>query len=118
MKQALNVLGTLLFLLGVFGYIYPDWHSVQFTNNENLFHVLMGVGAVFGANLSASSRKNALLILSLILLAIGIYGFTLKHPTDFRLKNVTAQLDLIDNVIHVLFGLSFAWFWLQSRDNK
>lgn len=114
-QQALRVLGTLLFLYGVFGYIFPEWGKTLFSNNENLFHVLTGLGALLLANFSPSHRRLTLLVLALLYLGLGIYGFTLAQPTDFRLKAITAQLDDVDNYIHVAFGLAFAWFWLNAR---
>jgi hypothetical protein len=114
-KQILKVGGTLLFLFGVFGYIYPKWGNVQFSNNENLFHVITGLLAVLMAEFSVQKQRIAMLVLVLIYLALGIYGFYLKQPTDFHIKNVTAQLDLFDNISHTLIGLAWAWFWLRTK---
>jgi hypothetical protein len=114
-KQVLKVLGTLLFLFGVFGYIFPHWGHVQFTNNENLWHVVTGVIAIMMASVSPQNRRYTLLIWAALYLILGIYGFALKHPADFHIKHITAQLDMVDNYIHVLIGLVFAWFWLNNR---
>jgi hypothetical protein len=114
-RPALKVLGTLLFLYGVFGYIFPHWGKVVFTNNENLFHVLTGVGAILFASATPPRRKITLFALALLYLGLGIYAFTIKHPMDFHIKNISAQLDEVDNYIHIIIGLTFAWFWLGSR---
>jgi hypothetical protein len=114
-KQILKILGTLLFLYGVFGYIFPHWGHVQFTNNENLWHVTTGLIAIIMASASLPSRRNTLLVLALLYLVLGIYGFTLHHPTDFHIKHITAQLDTFDNYAHVVIGLIFSWFWLSNR---
>lgn len=114
-QQALKVLGTLLLLWGIFGFLFPQWGNVQFTNNENLFHILIGLLAILMAEFSPFTRRWSLLLLAVIFLTLGIYSFTLETPTDFQVWRVAAQADLVDNVIHTLFGLGFAWFWLQSR---
>ncbi len=114
-KPILKVLGTLLLLYGIFGYVFPDWGSVRFTNNENLFHILSAFALLFLAQFKPHIRKWTLLVFALIYLAIGIGGFTLKKPTDFRIKRVTMQLDLVDNIPHVAFGLAFTWFWIKNR---
>lgn len=114
-KQILKVGGTLLFLFGVFGYIFPKWGGTQFSNNENLFHVVTGLLAVFIAELSLQKQRLALIVLALIYIAIGVYGFYLKQPTDFHLGKVTAQLDLFDNIAHVVIGLAWSWFYLRLR---
>jgi len=114
-KQALTVLGTILFLYGVFGYIFPHWGHVEFTNNENLFHVITGLAAVLMANFSDMYRRYTFLIVALLYLALGVYGFTLRQPTAFHIKHITAQIDMIDNYIHGVIGLAFAWYWLRNR---
>ncbi len=113
MKSALKVFGTLLILLAVFGFLFPNWGHTVFTNNENLFHLLVGLAAILLAEFSSPVRQGSLLILALAFLALGVYGFVLKHPADFHIKHVTAQLDLVDNILHLLFGLGFAWGWFN-----
>jgi hypothetical protein len=115
-NQVLKVGGTILFLFGVFGYIYPKWGGTQFTNNENLFHVLTGLIAVFLAELSAPKQRIAIAVLALIYIALGVYGFALKQPTDFHIGTIKAQLDLFDNIAHVVIGLGWAWFYLRLGD--
>ncbi len=64
-------------------------------------------------------RRYTLVIAMVLYLALGIYGFTLKQPSDFHLKKITAQLDLVDNIMHVATGLIFGWFWIKNRsDNR
>jgi len=114
-KSVLKVLGTLLFLFGVFGYIFPNWHHTVFTNNENLFHVVTGLAAIMLASATINYRRYTLLTWAAVYLLLGIYGFALKHPADFHIKHITAQLDVVDNYLHILFGLAFAWYWLNFR---
>lgn len=114
-KPTLRVLGTLLFLYGAFGYIFPQWGQTVFTNNENLFHVLTGLGAILYSHSSVKRARNTLFILALAYLALGIYGFTLRQPTDFKIKRITAQLDETDNYTHAVIGVAFAWFWLKAK---
>lgn len=115
MKATPQSFGTILLLLGVFGYIFPQWDSVQFTNNENLFHVLTGLLLVMLAGLPLAKQKWLILVYGLAYLGLGIYGFTLNQPADFHIKAITAQLDLFDNYFHVVVALAFAWLWLRGR---
>ncbi|HEY1074339.1 MAG TPA: hypothetical protein VGE59_01395 [Patescibacteria group bacterium] len=122
-KQALKVLGTFLFLLGVFGYIFPNWKSVHFTNNENLFHVISGLIAITASNLKPRGRTITLGLLIVFYLAWGIWGFTLHAPLDAKILiknkiNLSTQLDTIDNYLHILFGLGFAWSWLNRKHSQ
>jgi hypothetical protein len=115
-QQALKVFGTLIFLLGYFGYLFPEWRQTVFTNNENLFHVLTGLLAIMLASFSLITRKRSIVLLGLIYFALGIYGFTLKDPTQHIFKPWLVKLDEIDNYLHVLAGLAFAWAHLSNRE--
>ncbi len=117
-KSALKIIGTSLFLYGVFGFLFPHWHNTFFTNNENLFHLLTGLVALVLAESSALHRRWTLVILALLYLVLGLTGFSLNHPADFHIKHSTAQLDEFDNYVHILFGLLLAWFWLTSQRQK
>ncbi len=112
-KSVLKILGSILLLLSVFGYLFPKWGKVDFTNNENLFYLLTALVALFFAQFNPRVRKTILFIFAIAFLILGLYGFTLKHPTDFRIGTMKAQLDLIDNLINLGFGLAFAWFGFQ-----
>lgn len=115
-KQALTVFGTFLILYGLFGYIFPEWGTTHFNNNENLFHVLIGILATMLASASVVRRKQAILAYAILFLALGLYGFTLKQPTDFLLNNqIVMQLDLANNIAHIIVGLAFAWAWIFNR---
>jgi hypothetical protein len=114
-KPSLTILATLLFLLGVFGYIFPTWHNTHFTNNENLFHVLIAVVLWMVAGADAKKRMLGLLLSALVFLAFGIFGFTLKQPLILIHHRQFMQLDEVDNYFHIVFGLAFAWVWLRNR---
>jgi hypothetical protein len=111
-KSVLKVFGTLLLLLSLFGYLFPDWGKVDFTNNENLAHLLLALLAFFMATFSNSIRAKAIFGFSLLFLLWGLYGFMLPKPTDFHLGVITMQLDEFDNYLHLVMGLALSWFWL------
>ena len=117
-KQPLTVLGTLIFLLGVFGYIFPIWHATRFTNNENLLHVVIAVLLWLAAAWDAKKRVGSLLVAALLFLALGVYGFTLKDPNYFVNSRLFIRFDAVDNYIHAIGALIFTWFWLQNRHRK
>jgi hypothetical protein len=119
-KQALKVLGTLLFLYGVFGYIFPKWGGVHFTNNENLVHVVTGILVILFSNASSKWRTIIAVIITIFYLSWGIWGFTLKQPLDAKILiknklNLSTQLDEVDNYAHIVTSLGFAWFFLSTR---
>lgn len=116
-KSALKVIGTLLLLWGIFGYLFPNWHTTIFTNNENLWHVITGLVFIFMANFSPSYRRWTIFIGALLYLILGLYGLALKHPSDFHLKTITAQLDLFDNILHLIFALALSWNWLNKKNS-
>lgn len=119
-KQALKVLGTILFLYGIFGYLFPEWGGTVFSENENLFHLVTGLAAVFMSNFSLLHRKWTLLVLAILYLALGIYGFSAFLPADIHIKSVTikAHIDEFDNYVNLIIGLISAYIWLQGRKQK
>lgn len=116
-KSALKVLGTLLFLLGVLGYIFPHWPQTFFSNNENLFHVLAGLITLMLASVSPAFRLKSLFWLAVLFLAIGAFGFFAGNPEFVQIKKIAfdTYLNEADNYIHTVFALAFAWFWLTNR---
>ncbi len=114
-KQPLTVLGTLIFLLGVGGYIFPTWQATRFTNNENLLHVIIALLLWLAAAWEPKKRLASLLVAALVFLALGIYGFTLKDLNYFVNNRLFFRFDAVDNYVHCVFALAFAWFWLKNR---
>lgn len=114
-KQPLTVLGTLIFLVGVFGYIFPVWQTTRFTNNENLLHVVLGVVLLISASLSQQKRHMILILSALLLLALGLAGFSLKDPNYFVNNRLVIRFDEVDNYLHCLFALALGWAWVNRR---
>lgn len=119
-KQVLKVSGTLLFLFAIFGYLFPEWGRTEFSNNENLFRLIIAGLLVLAAELSVKWRRVTLAIVTLAFLALGIYGFTRYLPADVVIRTLTipAHLDKFDNYLHVLLGLFFGWFAIHSLNRS
>lgn len=115
-KSALNTLGTLLFLLGVFGYIFPRLPHTFFSNNENLFHVVAGLVLLGLASGATALRRKTLFVASILFLIIGLYGFFAGNPEFVQIRKLSfdTYLNEADNYIHIGLGLALAWFWIAS----
>ncbi len=116
-KQGLTILGTLLLLVGVFGYIFPHLPSTTFHNNENLFHVVAAILSLGFASAVAKTRNRALLAYAVIFWVLGLYGFFASNPDYLHIKSYSyaISLDTADNYLHIVFGLAYAWTWLRFR---
>ncbi len=120
LKQTLKISGASLFLYAVFGYLFPEWGGTVFSNNENLAHLLVAIALVIVVELSARWQTRLIVLLAIFFLALGLYGFAHIAPADILFKNtlIPAHLDTFDNYVHVLLGLFFGWFSIQSFNRQ
>ncbi len=113
-KSAMKVCGTFLLLLGYFGYLFPHWKGTVFTNNENLFHIVIGLTVLIFSGLGVEKRRAAVAALAVSFWTWGVFGFSPALQARFPLSRLDWQLDDVDNYLHVLIGLALAWVWLAG----
>lgn len=114
-KPLIKLLGTLLLLFGIFGYLFPTIPGLTFTTRENELHALTGLLVLILASLEGYYRRISLVLMALFYLALGIYGFSLTQSTLTVRPGITLELSRVDTIIHLLFGLAFSWTWLKAR---
>jgi len=110
-KGFLQVGGAVLLLVGILGYVgvigpTPDsslfgefWY---FDNAENIAHTVLGIVALAAAFLlkDAGMQKTLVMIVGVIALLVGIYGFITPSLLGANLENPA------DNILHLVVG---AW---------
>lgn len=110
-KGFLQVGGAILLLVGILGYVgvigpTPDsslfgefWY---FDNAENIAHTVLGIVALAAAFLlkDAGMQKTLVMIVGVIALLVGIYGFITTSLLGATLQNPA------DNILHLVIG---AW---------
>jgi uncharacterized membrane protein len=119
-KSMMKVFGTLLFLFGIFGYLFPDWGKTIFSNNENLAHILLGLLLIVTAELPLLWQKWIVSLVGVFFLFLAIYGFSHVAPTDIHVKKtiITAHLDPFDNYFNLIVGLMLAWLMIGRLQTK
>jgi hypothetical protein len=109
-KGFLQVGGAVLLLVGILGYvgvIGPTADSLfgkfwYFDNAENIAHTVLGIVALGAAFLlkDAGMQKTLVMIVGVLALLVGIYGFISPSLLGANLENPA------DNILHLVVG---AW---------
>ena len=112
-KQFLTIGGTVLVLVGVLGFfligptadasIFGD--AWWFDNGENWAHLLLGVvGLIVAFSVKSESfQKTLVMILGIVGLLVGVYGFVSPNFLGANLENPA------DNILHIVVGAWALW---------
>ena len=114
--------GAVLLALGIIGFInsfaslVPDNKIFYLDTGENVAHTVLGVVALLLATQmkeQASLLKTVVVLVGLIALFFGLYGFILvpgdtMHPNAFGLGNLESPLD---NLLHLVVA---AWAFASA----
>lgn len=118
-KQFLQIGGVVLALIGVLGFIGilgptsensifgENWY---FDNAENWAHLVLGIVALIAVYaLPDNIQKQLVLMLGVVGLLVGVYGFFSASFLGANLQNP------LDNILHLAIGL---WAILSYRGAK
>ena len=108
-KTVCKILGVVLLLVGVCGFVAPTLLGAHLTPAHNVVHLLSGILALyFGFAGTLSAAKTFSLVFGVVYLALGILGMALGQPPD-RLWHVAGILEFgtADHGIHILLGVIF-----------
>ena len=108
-KTVCKILGVVLLLVGVCGFVAPRLLGAHLTPAHNVVHLLSGALALyFGFAGTLSAAKMFSLVFGVVYLALGILGMALGVGDD-RMWNVAGILTLgtADHGIHILLGVIF-----------
>ncbi|MDT4967987.1 MAG: hypothetical protein QOJ64_2724 [Acidobacteriota bacterium] len=122
-KTICKLLGVVLLLVGIIGFIKPGFAGTHLSMAHNLVHILTGIIALyFGFAASLSAARGFSLAFGAIYLLLGIVGFIMGAPAaptmanmaemgvDNRLWSVipgTLELGTADHAVHILLGIVF-----------
>jgi uncharacterized membrane protein HdeD (DUF308 family) len=123
-KTICKLLGVVLLLVGIIGFVKPGFLGTHLSMAHNLVHILSGIIALyFGFAASLSAARG---------FCLGICGFilgsaqptTLTNMTDMaadtRLWKVipgTLELGTADHAVHLLLGILFLVGALMTKTN-
>ena len=104
-KTVCKILGVVLLLVGVCGFVAPTLLGAHLTPAHNVVHLLSGVLALyFGFAGSASSAKGFCLLFGVVYMALGVIGLA-KGNIDIAV--IKLMLGRVDHLIHILVGVLF-----------
>ena len=108
-KRIATILGIVFLLVGVIGFVAPNFLGAHLNTSHNLVHIISGAVALyFGLAGSLSGARLFCIIFGLVYLLLGIVGFLLGTGPD-RLFDVAGILHLgtMDHLIHIALGIIF-----------
>ena len=129
-KKLCVVLGIVFLLVGVVGFVMPEFLGTHLSLAHNLVHIISGVLALyFGLSGSVSAARMFCIIFGIVYGLLGVAGFLLgsaqastipgmEAGTDPRLFKVLPgmlELGQVDHVIHLLLGVLFLIGGLSTK---
>jgi hypothetical protein len=108
-KTVCKILGVVLLLVGVCGFVITRLLGAHHTPAHKVVHIVSSIIALyFGFAGSLSGAKVFSLVFGVVYLALGILGMALGEPPD-RMWHVAGVLDFgqSDHGIHILLGVIF-----------
>jgi hypothetical protein len=121
-KTISTILGIAFILVGIVGFVAPNFLGTHLSLAHNLVHIISGAVALyFGLAGSLSGARLFCIVFGIVYLLLGVVGFLLGGAgtpsgamagmgADSRLFTVIpGQLELgtMDHVVHILLGLVF-----------
>jgi hypothetical protein len=131
-KTISTILGVVLLLVGLLGFLIPNFAGTHLSTAHNLIHLASGAAALyFGLAASASAARLFAIIFGLVYFLLGVTGFflgstgTITLPQNleagglnermFRLIPGVLELGTMDHVVHLLVGFLFLAAGFLSR---
>jgi Domain of unknown function (DUF4383) len=112
-KNSNLVLGAMLVLVGVLGFVMPSplLGFLEVNTLHNVIHVASGILTIFGAMRGIGAMRLWGRVFGLVYLAVGILGFVV--PDVFGLMHVNTP----DNILHLALGGVFLYFGFVAPPN-
>lgn len=111
-KVICRILGAVFVLVGLFGYLAPDFLGMHLSMTHNIIHLVSGALALyFGFAASHNAARMFCLAFGAVYLLLGFLGFVSPALMMDLIDGhhvTTANNDLTpDNVVHILLGAVF-----------
>ena len=107
-KTVCKILGVVLLLVGVCGFVAPTLLGAHLSPAHNVVHLLSGILALyFGFAGTLSAAKMFSLVFGVVYLALGILGMALGVAPDRMWHVGPLAFGQADHGIHILLGVIF-----------
>jgi hypothetical protein len=130
-KTICKLLGVVFLLVGIVGFIAPNFLGTHLSMAHNLVHILSGIIALyFGFAGSLSAARGFALAFGAVYLLLGIVGFIMGSPGASTIANMTMEdgrlwkvipgtleLGTADHAVHILLGIVFLAGALMTKSD-
>ena len=107
-KTVCKILGVVLVLVGLIGFVAPTMLGAHLTTAHNAVHIVSGAIALyFGFAGTLSAAKAFCLVFGVVYLALGILGMALGTGEDRTWMVGPLHFGQADHGIHILLGVIF-----------
>jgi hypothetical protein len=128
-KTICTLLGAVLLLVGIVGFVAPGFLGTHLSLVHNLIHIVSGAAALYlGLSGSLSAARTFCLAFGAVYLLLGVVGFFLGGAGTPSMPNMAAdthlfkvipgvlELGTMDHCIHLLLGIVFLAGGLLTKD--
>jgi len=109
-KTIATILGVAFILVGIIGFVSPNFLGTHLNTTHNLVHIISGALALyFGMAGTLSAARLFCLVFGVVYALLGVCGFLLGDASADRMLKIDDLLMLgtMDHVVHILLGLVF-----------
>lgn len=109
-KTVCKLLGIVLVIVGIAGFVAPNLLGAHLMPVHNLVHLVSGAIALyFGFAGSAGAAKGFCLIFGIVYLLLGIAGWFMGIGPEhlFHVGGEMLTLGKVDHIIHIVLGVVF-----------
>ena len=107
-KTVCKVLGVVLVLVGIVGFLSPGLLGAHFSPAHNVVHIVSGLIALyFGFKGSLSGAKAFSIVFGVVYLGLGILGMAMGTWPEHLWVVGPLHLGQVDHGIHLLLGVVF-----------
>lgn len=108
-KTLATIIGVVLLLVGVIGFVSPGFLGTHLNTPHNLVHIVSGAVALyFGLAGSLSGARMFDIVFGIVYGLLGVCGFLFGAGAE-RMWEVAGILHLgtMDHIVHILLGVLF-----------
>jgi hypothetical protein len=107
-KTVCKILGVVLLLVGLIGFVKPDLLGAHLSPPHNVVHIVSAVIALYlGFAGTLKAAKAFCLAFGIVYISLGILGMAFGTPPDRMWMLGPLHFGQADHGIHVLFGIIF-----------
>lgn len=118
-KTIATLLGAVLLLVGIIGFVSPGFLGTHLTLSHNIVHILTGaISLYFGLSASVAAARTFCILFGVVYGLLGVCGFLLGSGPDRMFEALAAlglHLGTMDHIVHILLGVLYLIGGLMTK---